>query len=521
MACQTGSGIDAFDNGVSAMVNVFGILILEAPKVNTKMTNYFIFLIIMRAAKSLATILYYVFALSVGRAGLRRFTLCSNELEDLPGPGVVFEDDYLIDGDGIFWGAIDELILAIIILLFSIYLIVLLNRLLNILQLGGAGDERTANPAILGLLDSDTPQTTLTTSFLKVLVFSSLLMSIASLYISGSHFPVFSMDYMSLDILFYFVRYAIGWWLLWLCISLTVILSGGGDVRGRRRENASIFRAIYGGELATLRADEREQRAPSPVHRASERVRMRRRDQGANSEIRRSNLPTGCIRRIAASRAKKLKPWQLVRKWHTKGGGDALVLTPGVSKNLNNSSSRKIQSPKSKLDEKAERSEIRYSDGSRYVGDVVDGRREGEGRWEYPGGYYQGGWLNNELHGQGVQTWSDGRIYVGSFLEGKFHGEGRMEWHIAGDRGGPMVYQGQYVNDKKEGYGTFEWPDGRKYAGYWVAGKRHGDGEYTTEFGQTRRGIWENDVLIRWVGGVSTPSGGAGVGMGKNLKVEA
>lgn len=33
MVCQSGAGIDALDNGVSAMVNVFGMLILEAPKV--------------------------------------------------------------------------------------------------------------------------------------------------------------------------------------------------------------------------------------------------------------------------------------------------------------------------------------------------------------------------------------------------------------------------------------------------------------------------------------------------------
>ena len=29
------------------------------------------------------------------------------------------------------------------------------------------------------------------------------------------------------------------------------------------------------------------------------------------------------------------------------------------------------------------------------------------------------------------------------------------------------VYEGEYKNDKKDGYGEFEWADGRKYKGYW------------------------------------------------------
>ncbi|KAF4711357.1 hypothetical protein FOZ63_028272, partial [Perkinsus olseni] len=276
-----------------------------------------------------------------------------------------------------------------------------------------------------------------------VMILSSLAMLLGTLYISGSYFPVFWLDLMCLDVFCYLIRYAVGCWLLWLCVSLSVILSVGGDVYGKRRENTSIFRAIYGGELETLKADEREQR-----------------------------------------------------------GLDLFCILLGSSLDI-------------------------YSDGSKYIGDIVDGQREGEGRWEYPGGYYQGMWLKNEPHGEGVQTWADGRIYVGTFKEGKFHGAGRMEWHVAGHRGGPMVYHGQYVEDRKEGYGTFEWPDGRKYAGWWLAGKRHGDGEYTTEFGQTRKGIWENDVLVRWVGSVggSTPSGSAGAGVGpvrvsKNLEVE-
>jgi len=30
---------------------------------------------------------------------------------------------------------------------------------------------------------------------------------------------------------------------------------------------------------------------------------------------------------------------------------------------------------------------------------------------------------------------------------------------------------GQYVEDKKEGYGAFKWADGRAYKGHWKDGK--------------------------------------------------
>jgi len=40
------------------------------------------------------------------------------------------------------------------------------------------------------------------------------------------------------------------------------------------------------------------------------------------------------------------------------------------------------------------------------------------------------------MHGKGIFTWSDNRKYVG-----------------------------EYINDKKEGYGEFFWPDGKIYKG--------------------------------------------------------
>ena len=34
-----------------------------------------------------------------------------------------------------------------------------------------------------------------------------------------------------------------------------------------------------------------------------------------------------------------------------------------------------------------------------------------------------------------------------------------------------VIYDGQFVNDKKEGYGIYKWTDGRAYHGWWKSGK--------------------------------------------------
>ena len=73
------------------------------------------------------------------------------------------------------------------------------------------------------------------------------------------------------------------------------------------------------------------------------------------------------------------------------------------------------------------------------------------------------------MYGKGLFTWPDGR------------------W-----------YEGDYLDDKKEGFGTFLWPDGRKYEGNWKDGKQHGKGVY---IGQdiSKEGEWQNGKRIKWL----------------------
>jgi hypothetical protein len=53
------------------------------------------------------------------------------------------------------------------------------------------------------------------------------------------------------------------------------------------------------------------------------------------------------------------------------------------------------------------------------------------------------------------------------------HGLGRYTWPDG------RSYEGEYVNDQKQGYGIYSWPDGQVYRGAWEDGVQHGLGTYS------------------------------------------
>lgn len=65
--------------------------------------------------------------------------------------------------------------------------------------------------------------------------------------------------------------------------------------------------------------------------------------------------------------------------------------------------------------------------------------------------------------------WKDGRTYNGQYVDDKRHGPGTYE-----DDSG--VYSGGWKDDKADGEGVMEWRDGRRYEGAFVNGEKHGSG---------------------------------------------
>ena len=60
------------------------------------------------------------------------------------------------------------------------------------------------------------------------------------------------------------------------------------------------------------------------------------------------------------------------------------------------------------------------------------------------------------------------------------------------------MYEGDYENDRKHGYGIYTWNDGKQYEGWWQNGKQHGEGIYRKD-GRDRRGIWEDGKRAKWL----------------------
>ena len=73
-------------------------------------------------------------------------------------------------------------------------------------------------------------------------------------------------------------------------------------------------------------------------------------------------------------------------------------------------------------------------------------------------------------------------------------GKGIFTWHDG------RKYEGEYKEDKKEGFGIFEWPNGKKYKGYWRNGKQDGEGEFYFPSDQKwKKGIWKKGKRIKWI----------------------
>ena len=178
----------------------------------------------------------------------------------------------------------------------------------------------------------------------------------------------------------------------------------------------------------------------------------------------------------------------------------------------------------------------------KYVGEFVDGKLNGQGKFIYTGNHkyigdgaiYTGQWKNDIPHGQGTFTYSDDVIYVGEFKDGVWFGQGIATYPDGKVEKGCWEYNKLVVcppeepingNPPKEkilaesslpkckGSNHEKWTncqgtriheDGTKYVGEFKDGKRHGKGTMTLkdEDGGLLdelivSAIWKNDLLIK------------------------
>ena len=84
-------------------------------------------------------------------------------------------------------------------------------------------------------------------------------------------------------------------------------------------------------------------------------------------------------------------------------------------------------------------------------------------------------------HGQGETHFSNGEKYVGQHLLGRRSGKGAYFWSD-GSR-----YEGEWKDGEQHGRGIFFHSNGDRFEGHYVNGQRHGEGNYHFKQGRSQK----------------------------------
>ena len=135
--------------------------------------------------------------------------------------------------------------------------------------------------------------------------------------------------------------------------------------------------------------------------------------------------------------------------------------------------------------------EIKYANGSRYVGQVFNGKAEGKGiKYHNNGDRYEGEFKNDKYNGRGVYYLNNGNMYKGDFINGKKEGKGKYYFNN-GD-----IYEGDFKNDKFNGKGIDYHNEGDRYEGDFRKGKYDGKGVIYFINGDREMSDFSNDKVI-------------------------
>jgi|SaaInlV_125m_DNA_1040241.scaffolds.fasta_scaffold72340_1 hypothetical protein len=141
-------------------------------------------------------------------------------------------------------------------------------------------------------------------------------------------------------------------------------------------------------------------------------------------------------------------------------------------------------------------SQINYTNGDKYIGDIEDDCPHGKGKMTFANNEimsYDGDWINGNKHGYGSYIYTNGAIYNGNFSNDVLDGEGTLVYKNTNDTyfgsfknnrfhgKGTFIdkngeYNGDFQDDKKHGVGTMKYNSGdiKIYSGQWNSNKRTG-----------------------------------------------
>ncbi|XP_028277552.1 alsin isoform X2 [Parambassis ranga] len=145
---------------------------------------------------------------------------------------------------------------------------------------------------------------------------------------------------------------------------------------------------------------------------------------------------------------------------------------------------------------------LKWPDGRIYTGTFKNGLEDGFGEFVAPSktpnknDCYHGHWKDGKMHGLGTYRYASGEVYDGSFQDGMRHGHGMLRSGKL-NTSSPSVFIGQWLQDKKTGYGVFDdITKGEKYMGMWQDNLRQGTGVVVTQFGLYYEGAFKDNKMM-------------------------
>ncbi|XP_054603565.2 alsin isoform X2 [Nothobranchius furzeri] len=145
---------------------------------------------------------------------------------------------------------------------------------------------------------------------------------------------------------------------------------------------------------------------------------------------------------------------------------------------------------------------LKWTDGRVYTGSFNNGLEDGLGEFVAPNktlnknDHYQGYWKDGKMHGLGSYRYASGEVYDGCFQDGMRHGHGMLRSGKL-NTSSPSVFIGQWLQDKKTGYGVFDdITKGEKYMGMWQDHQRQGIGVVVTQFGLYYEGAFKDNKMM-------------------------
>ncbi|XP_034042312.1 alsin-like isoform X2 [Thalassophryne amazonica] len=147
------------------------------------------------------------------------------------------------------------------------------------------------------------------------------------------------------------------------------------------------------------------------------------------------------------------------------------------------------------------RGTMKWPDGRSYSGNFKNGLEDGYGECTMPNKVsnktetYMGHWREGKIHGFGKYKYASGEVYEGNFCDGLRHGYGMLSSGTM-TRTSSSVFIGQWVQDRKSGYGIYDdITRGEKYMGLWLDDQRHGSAVVVTQYGVYYEGTFRDNKM--------------------------